>query len=77
VNEAFDDVIREYIDFVNRQVNVYIDVLAGFAGHLTHISAHKNQNFTNFILNCAPPRIKLQFIMVYCTWREHLGGFVD
>ena len=30
MNEAFDDVIREYIDFVNRQVHVCMDALAGF-----------------------------------------------
>jgi hypothetical protein len=29
--ERFDDVIRDYIDFVNRQVGVYMDSLAGFA----------------------------------------------
>lgn len=33
--ESFDDVAREYIDFVNRQVGVYMDALAGFAGHRT------------------------------------------
>lgn len=33
VNETFDNVIRQYIDFVNQQVGVYIDALAGFAGH--------------------------------------------
>jgi len=37
VNETFDDVIREYIDFVNRQVGVYMDALAGFAGHRTRV----------------------------------------
>jgi hypothetical protein len=37
VGEAFDDVIREYIDFVNRQVGVYMDALAGFAGHQIRI----------------------------------------
>ncbi len=37
MNEAFDDVIREYIDFVNRQVGVYMDALAGFAGHYTRV----------------------------------------
>lgn len=37
MGEAFDDVIREYIDFVNRQVGVYMDALAGFAGHHTRI----------------------------------------
>ena len=33
MTEGFDEVIREYIDFVNQQVGVYIDALAGFAGH--------------------------------------------
>lgn len=33
MNETLDDVIREYIDFVNRQVGVYMDAIAGFAGH--------------------------------------------
>ena len=37
MTEAFDDVIREYIDFVNRQVGVYMDALAGFAGHHTRV----------------------------------------
>ncbi len=37
MTEAFDDVIREYIDFVNRQVHVYMDALAGFAGHHTRV----------------------------------------
>ena len=37
MNEAFDNVIREYIDFVNRQVGVYMDALAGFAGHHTRV----------------------------------------
>ena len=31
--ERFDDVVREYIDFVNKQVGAYVDALAGFAGH--------------------------------------------
>jgi hypothetical protein len=37
VNEAFDDVIREYIDFVNQQVGAYMDALAGFAGHYARV----------------------------------------
>ncbi|UCC23011.1 MAG: hypothetical protein JSW23_02770 [Planctomycetota bacterium] len=37
MTEALDDIIREYIDFVNRQVNVYMDALAGFAGHYTRV----------------------------------------
>lgn len=32
-SEKYDDVIREYIDFVNEQVGTYMDALAGFAGH--------------------------------------------
>src|SRR6267154_414209 len=35
--ERFDDVVREYIDFVNSQVGAYMDALAGFAGHHTRI----------------------------------------
>lgn len=37
MKEAFDDVIREYIDIVNQQVGVYMDALAGFAGHHTRV----------------------------------------
>lgn len=36
-NEQFDDVVREYIDFVNQQVGAYMDALAGFAGHYTRV----------------------------------------
>jgi hypothetical protein len=35
--ERFDDVVREYIDFVNQQVGAYMDALAGFAGHYTRV----------------------------------------
>ena len=35
--ERFDDVVREYIDFVNVQVGAYMDALAGFAGHYTRV----------------------------------------
>jgi hypothetical protein len=31
--DSTDHTIREYIDFVNKQVGVYMDALAGFAGH--------------------------------------------
>ena len=33
----FDDIVREYIDFVNSQVGAYMDALAGFAGHFTRV----------------------------------------
>lgn len=37
MTEAFDDVVREYIDFVNQQVGAYMDALAGFAGHYARV----------------------------------------
>ena len=37
MEEEFETVIREYINFVNEQVGVYMDALAGFAGHHTRI----------------------------------------
>ena len=33
MNETLDSIIRDYIDFVNRQIGVYMDALAGFEGH--------------------------------------------
>jgi len=32
-----DNIIREYIDFVNQQVGVYMDAIAGFAGHYARV----------------------------------------
>ncbi len=37
MSETPENIIREYIDFVNRQVGVYMDALAGFAGHHTRV----------------------------------------
>jgi hypothetical protein len=37
VTERFDDVVRQYIDFVNQQVGAYMDALAGFAGHYARV----------------------------------------
>jgi hypothetical protein len=37
MSERFDDVVREYIDLVNRQVGVYMDALGGFAGHYARV----------------------------------------
>jgi len=36
-NERFDDVVREFIDFINAQVGVYMDALAGFEGHYARV----------------------------------------
>ena len=35
--ERFDDVVREFIDFINAQVGVFMDALAGFEGHYTRV----------------------------------------
>jgi hypothetical protein len=32
-----EEILREFIDFTNQQVGVYMDALAGFEGHHTHI----------------------------------------
>ncbi len=37
MKESFDDVIREFIDFVNMQVGVYMDAMGGFEGHRVRI----------------------------------------
>ncbi len=36
-NERFDDVVHDYIDFINQQVGAYMDALAGFEGHHTRV----------------------------------------
>jgi hypothetical protein len=33
VNDDYLDALREFIDFINRQVGVYMDAMAGFAGN--------------------------------------------
>ncbi len=37
MSEAFDDVIKEYIDFINSQVGAYVDGLAGFQGNQVRV----------------------------------------
>jgi hypothetical protein len=36
-DNSSDYIIREYIDFVNQQVGVYMDAIAGFAGHYARV----------------------------------------
>jgi len=45
MNETLNDIIREYIDFVNRQIGVYMDALAGFAGH--HVNVERQVHIEN------------------------------
>ncbi len=37
MSERYEDIIREYIDFINEQVCTYMDALAGFAGHCMRV----------------------------------------
>lgn len=37
MSERYDDVIGEYIDFVNKQVGTYMDALPGFVGHYAKV----------------------------------------
>lgn len=37
MTERFDDVMSEFLAFVDQQVGMYIDALAGFAGHHTQV----------------------------------------
>ncbi len=37
MKNKFDEVVQEYIDFVNQQVGVYMDAIAGFEGHKVRI----------------------------------------
>jgi hypothetical protein len=67
VSEAFDDIVREYIDFVNRQVGVYMDALAGFAGHHTRIErqVHRiNRPVDSHVDN------KGQRVVVYASYED-------
>jgi hypothetical protein len=45
VSESVDDVMKEFIGFVNHQVGVYVDALAGFAGHYARVElqVHREQ----------------------------------
>ena len=67
MSETLDDVIREYIDFVSRQVGVYMDALAGFAGHHTRIErqVHRiNRPVDSHVDN------KEQRVVVYASYED-------
>jgi hypothetical protein len=44
-SEKVDDVLAEFIAFVNQQIGVYVDALAGFAGNHASVEAqvHREQ----------------------------------
>ncbi len=37
MSSTIEEVLREYIDFINEQVGVYMDALAGFQGHYARV----------------------------------------
>ena len=57
--EPFDDIIREYIDFVNRQVGVYMDAMAGFENIKLKIErqVHRVNRRTKMAINEAGERV--------------------
>jgi hypothetical protein len=59
MSETPEVIIREYIDFVNRQVGVYMDALAGFAGHCTRVECqvHRVNKPTGFRLDNTGQRV--------------------
>lgn len=67
MKETFDDVIREYIDFVNRQVGVYMDALAGFAGHHTRVErqVHRINRAVNSHIDNTGQRV-----VVYASYED-------
>ena len=67
MKETFDDVIREYIDFVNKQVGVYMDALAGFAGHHTRVErqVHRINRAVNSHIDNTGQRV-----IVYASYED-------
>jgi hypothetical protein len=65
--EALDDIIHEYIDFVNRQVQVYMAALAGFAGHHTRVErqVHRICRATNSRIDDMGQRV-----VVYASYED-------
>lgn len=37
MSERFDEVVRDYLDFLSQQVGMYIDALSGFDGNVTRV----------------------------------------
>jgi len=37
MSERFDEVVRDYLDFLNQQVGMYVDALSGFAGNVARV----------------------------------------
>lgn len=66
--EQFDVVLREYIDFVNRQVGAYMSALAGFAGHHARVSRQVHR--ANRLVSTKPPDKSGMKTVVYASYED-------
>ena len=64
--DRYDDVIREYIAFVNEQSGMYMDALAGFAGHHTKVGrqVHRISKATGKRIENGQP------VIVYASYED-------
>lgn len=63
--EQYDEVIHEFIDFVNEQSGMYMDALAGFKGHHTKVGRQVHR-----VLKQSKKRIKNGEPVVVCASYE-------
>lgn len=68
LNEQFDEVVREYIDFVNEQVGAYMSALAGFAGHHARVSRQVHR--ANRPVATRPPDKKGMPTVVWASYED-------
>jgi len=66
--EQVDEVVREYIDFVNEQVGAYMDALAGFAGHHARVSRQIHR--TNRPVSTRPPDETGMSTVVWASYED-------
>lgn len=64
--DRYDDVIREYIAFVNEQSGMYMDALAGFANHYTKVGrqVHRVSRATGKRIENGEP------VIVYASYED-------
>ncbi|NJL18228.1 MAG: hypothetical protein HC938_14745 [Nitrospira sp.] len=66
--EQFDEVVREYIDFVNEQVGAYMSALAGFAGHYARVSRQVHR--ANRPVSTRPPNESGMSTVVWASYED-------
>jgi hypothetical protein len=67
-NEQFDEIVREYIDFVNEQVGAYMSALAGFAGHHARVSRQVHR--ANRTVATRPPDEESMPTVVWASYED-------